>query len=176
MIWIGYAKAGHEFTVRDDIEATGASAWVARQINAKRVPTSRVAVAVVAPYLSNYVFINCTDDQWHLLRGVKHLAASLSPISPKAAARYLDPFKAKVDADFTARQGAIAAGERVMEYSDGDVLEIMAGPLAGQLATFRALAETDHDMFPRIRADVRIFGGVTSIDLDPIHARRHVLT
>ena len=176
MIWVGYARAGHEFAVQADIEATGASAWVARQINAKRVPTSRVAVAVVAPYLSNYVFIQCTDDQWHQLRDIKHLSASLSPVSPKAAARYLDPFKAKVDADFSARQDAIAAGAKVMEYSDGDVLEIMAGPLMGQLATFRALAETDHDLFPRIRADVELFGRVTSIDLDPINARRADLT
>ena len=172
MIWIGYAKAGHEFAVQADIQEIGASAWVARQINAKRVPTSRVAVAVVAPYLSNYVFIECTDSQWHQIRDIKHLSASLSPISPKAAARYLDPFKARIDSDFTARHDAIAAGEKVMEYSDGDVLEIIGGSLSGQLATFRALAETDHDLFPRIRADVELFGRVTSIDLDPINARR----
>ena len=63
-----------------------------------------------------------------------------------------------------------------MEYSDGDILEIMAGPLMGQLATFRKLAETDHDLFPRIRADVELFGRVASIDLDPIDARRASLT
>ena len=173
-IWTGYAKAGHEFQVQADIEALGMTAWVARQINAKRVPTSRVAVAVVAPYLPNYVFIECTDDQWHTLREVKHLAATLSPIAPRVAREYLDPFRAKIDAAFAERQEAIAAGERVAEYEPGDLLQIMAGPLAGQLATFRKLAETSHDLWPRIKADVELFGRVTSVDIDPINARRAI--
>lgn len=172
MSWVGYARAGHEFAVQADIENLGIAAWVAKQINAKRVPTSRVAVAVVAPYLPNYIFIECSDEQWHLLRDIKNLATSFAPISPRARRAYLDPFRARIDADFTARQDAIAAGEKVMEYADGDVLEIMAGPLMGQLATFRKLAETDHDLFPRIRADVELFGRVSLISLDPIQVRR----
>jgi transcription antitermination factor NusG len=171
-IWAGYAKAGREFAVQADIEALGMSAWVARQINAKRVPTSRVAVAVIAPYLPNYVFIECSDDQWHRLREVKHLASTLAPIAPRVAREYLDPFRAQIDAAFAERQEAISAGAAVAEYNPGDLLQIMAGPLAGHLATFRKLAETDHDLFPRIRADVELFGRTTTIDIDPINARR----
>ena len=172
MIWAGYAKAGHEFAVQADLAELGITSWVARQINAKRVPTSRVAVAVVAPYLPNYIFIDCTDDQWHKLRDVKHLASTMVSIAPRAVRAYLDPFRDQVEADYAARRAAIDAGERVAEYQPGDLLEIMAGPLIGQLATFRKLAETDHDIFPRIKADVELFGRVATIDLDPIHARR----
>ena len=107
-----------------------------------------------------------------MLRDVKHLAATTVRVSPRAVRAYLDPFRARVDADFYARQAAIDAGQKVAEYEPGDLLQIMAGPFAGQLATFRKLAETDHDLFPRIKADVELFGRTTTIDLDPIHARR----
>lgn len=176
MIWIGYARAGQEFAVQSDIEELGISAWVPRQINAKRVPTSRVAVPVIAPYLSNYVFIECTDDQWHLLRGIKNLSATLAPVSPRAAKAYLAPFREKIEADFTARQDAIAAGAKVMEYNPGDVLEVIGGSMAGLLVTFRKLVESDRDLNTRIAADLHLFGRVSTISLDPIQVRRADLT
>jgi len=171
MIWIAYSRSGKEFDVQAEIAELGITSWVARKIEAKRVPTKRLPVAVIAPYLANYIFITATDDDWHRLQGIKHLAHTMTPVSPKAARAYLDPFKARIDTDFDARQAAINAGERVSEYAPGDLLRIMAGPLAGQIATFRKLVETDHDIFPRIRAEVALFGRITEIDLDPINAR-----
>ena len=51
---------------------------------------------------------------------------------------------------------------------------IIGGTFAGHLATFRALAETDFDLFPRIRAEIEMFGGPVSVNLDPINVRRAI--
>ena len=80
MNWIGYAKAGREFEVAEAIAATGASASVPRKVEAKRVPTKRRPVPVTMPYLANYVFIDCTAEQWHAIHRIKHLAATMRQV------------------------------------------------------------------------------------------------
>lgn len=78
--WFGYVRAGHEFHVAAAIRRLGMKCRSTRRLDAKRVPTKRLPVPIRAPYLSNYLFIEATDEQWHLLRDVKWLAHTLTLI------------------------------------------------------------------------------------------------
>jgi len=176
MWWFGYAKAGREFEVQQSLRDLGIRCEVPRKVEAKRVPTKRMPVAVTTPYLGNYVFIECSGDQWHLAHTVKHLASTMVPIGQREAERDLASFMRRTEDAYQARAAAIEAGERVVEYKQGDTVEILSGPLAGKLATFRRIVETAQDLFPRLEADVVILGGTTKVNLDPIHARRHAST
>lgn len=168
---IGYAKATKEFEVQDALRDMGIAACVPRKVEAKRVPTKRRPVPVTTPYLRNYVFIECSAEQWHDLAGVKHLAKTTVFVS-KGEVKLLRAFIDTTEAEYLDRMGAIEAGQRVEEYSPGDMIEITGGPLAGQLARFRRIVESAHDLFPRLRAEGELFGQSVTVDVDPIHARK----
>lgn len=171
MLVIGYAKSSKEFDVEADLTAMGIQAEVARKIEYKRQGKRRYADAITEPDLPNYVFIECTADQWHQLASVKHLAKTTIFVGPQEARRvrdYLDASRAAYDRQREAQE----AGERVSEFKAGDTLQIMSGPLAGCLARFRRIVETDHDPFPRIQAEGELMGRIVTVDVDPIHARK----
>jgi transcription antitermination factor NusG len=170
--WIGYAARGHEIEVEDAIRAIGMSAWVAKRIEWRRNPTGRRWRAEVEPLLPNYVFIECTDDQWHHLRDVKFLATTLMGISRQSAARYLAPFREKVDAAFTESQDKAKAREMAEVFTPGEMIELEKGPLAGMLVTFRRMVETDKPGFPKLIAGVTLFGKEGEIEVDPINVKR----
>ena len=169
--WLGYAKAGREFDVRDALHALGIRCEVPRKVEAKRVPTKRTPVAVTTPYLRSYVFIQCSDEQWHVAHTVKHLAGTMQPISAASVRRYLLPFIEAVETDYATRMDAIRAGEQVPEYQPGQRIEILTGPLKGQMATFQRIIETANDIFPRIEGEGQLFGRAVKVTVDPIHAR-----
>jgi len=172
MIWIAYAARGHELEAEEAIRALGIEVWVAKRIEMRRSPTGRRWRAEVEPFLPNYVFINCTDEQWHKLREVKHIAQSMLSISEQAARIYLQPFRDKIDADFAERRALVDAGEHVQAYNPGDMIELESGPLAGILLTFRRMVETDKPEFPKIIAAVTLFGKEGEIEIDPINVKR----
>lgn len=170
--WLGYAKAGREFEVRDELRGMGITCEVPRKVEAKRVPTKRTPVAVTTPYLGNYVFIHCSNDQWHQAHGTKHLASTMQPISEQFTRRHLMEFIDRVELDYSTRMDAIRAGEQVSEYEPGDRIEILSGPLKGQMATFKRIVENANELFPRIEAEGQLFGRAVKVDVDPIHARK----
>ena len=170
--WLGYAKAGKEFEVQAALSEMGIRCEVPRKVEAKRVPTKRTPVAVTTPYMGNYVFINCDHEDWHRAHGTKHLASTMQPISDKFAARHLLTFIDAIELDYSTRMDAINAGERVSEYQPGERIEILAGPLKGQFATFTRIIERADELFPRIEAEGHLFGRAVKVDVDPIHARK----
>lgn len=169
MWWIGYTKSGREAEVADAIRALGAFAWWARKVEPKRVPTKRRPVAVTSPYLANYVFIDCSDAQWHGLRDVKHLAHTLQSVAQATADRQLRPFMAEVDAAYEARVARIAAGERVEAFQPGERLRILEGPLRDQLVRFDGIVRGATDIEDRLRARLPLLGGWVPVMLDPLH-------
>jgi transcription antitermination factor NusG len=61
--------------------------------------------------------------------------------------------------------------QRVAEYKPGELLHIIAGPLAGQMATFIRMIERADETFPEIEASLTLMGREVKTRVDPIHAR-----
>lgn len=169
--WIGSAKSGREFEVRDAILALGAMAYVPRKIEALRRGKQRWAEAVESPVLPNYVFVDCTDDEWHGLRSVKHLSGTMLRV-PGATVRSIQAFLDREAKAYAERRALYDAGERLSQYTSGDEIEIFGGPFAGRLATFRSMTQADGEMFPRLRAETEVMGRVVTFNLDPINVRK----
>ncbi len=169
--WIGTAKSGREFEVRDAILSLGGYAWVAREFRTTRPPTMRRHVPVVAPFLGKYVFIQIPDDLWQDVHAVKHMGGTMLPVSDAAAKRYLTPFMDRIDVDFAERQARFNAGEKLEAYKPGDLLRVLAGPLADQIVTFERIVTGATDLEDKLRAKLMLLGGPVAVTLDPLHVR-----
>lgn len=167
-LWIGYARSGREFDVQAALAEIGVKAWVAKKIVAKRSGKRRYADAVTVPYLPNYVFIEATADQWHKLSCIKHLSPTTTAISSRDTG--LDAFKARLDAAYEEDAARVAAGEAVSEFSDGDSLDVIGGPLSGVLVEFRRVVEADP--FPMIEGEAEVMGRTATVKLDILDVKR----
>jgi transcription antitermination factor NusG len=173
MSWcVWYARKGHEMEAQAEIEKLGIRAVVPLSVEAVRRGYRRRAEPVVSPVLPNYVFTDGDATDWHAVASVAKLAPTMIFLADSVARRYLLPFIAKTEADFTERMAAIEAGRRLEEYRPGDALAILSGPFEGQLARFRRIVETSFDYFPMIEADMEMFGRITTVKVDPIKARK----
>ena len=170
MMWAVYTPRGKEFDLCEEAEALGMTAFAPRKVDMIRQGYKRRPEPVVSAYLPNYAFLDITDEQWHHIRTSK-LIRSMFAI-PEASRPAVMRFNARIEADYTARMAQIEAGERVHEYNPGDILQIIAGPLAGQLVRFAGMIERAQDAFPRIKADMDLLGQSVRTELDPLHARR----
>lgn len=159
-----------EFDAQEEAEALGITCHVPRRVDLIRQGKRRRPDAVIKPYLPGYVFVETDADGWHLLRQSKHLRTWMG-IGPSEARRVME-FIARVESDFAKRMAQIEAGERVSEYAPGDLLQIIAGPFAGQLARFQRIAEGA--IFPEVVAETELFGQAVTIRLDPLAAKRAV--
>ncbi len=119
--WIGYARAGKEFRVACAIRRLGIKVRVVRRLDAKKVPTKRLPVPVRAPYLPNYLFLEMSDDQWHLVHAAQ--AAGHGPL------RHLAPTMRLVPAALMDRPSVVA--DRDMEVRR-EIRE-MDGAVSGRL-------------------------------------------
>lgn len=169
-LWAAYTRTGQEFAAQEEAEALGVTAYVPRRVDLIRQGKRRRPDVVERPYLPNYVFIQATDEQWHWLRDSKHFRSIMG--IPPASAPSVMAFIDRVERDFAARMAQIEAGERVSEYNPGDLLQIIAGPFAGQLATFRKVAEAADN--PIIIAETEMMGQIVRVTVDPIAARKAV--
>ena len=125
---------------------------------------------VVKPFLPNYIWIEATPAQWHALKDTTLIRTTMG--IGEGNARLVHRFIAKVEADYAERMAQIEAGQRVDEYSEGDCLQIIAGPFMGMLARFKAVAEgADH---PIVVAELDILGQATKARLDPLVVKRAV--
>ena len=170
MIYAGYATTGREFTVEQAIQDLGIDAWVARKMEFKRVGKHRRPESVVTPYLPNYIFIELSPDGFHEVQGVKHLAKTMLPI-PRLSQRYLDTFKARVQAEYDAQADRAASGERLEQFTYGDTLKVIAGPFMDQLVKFKGTVERARDMHPMLTGEIEIMGQITGVEIDPLHVR-----
>jgi transcription antitermination factor NusG len=167
--WIGYAQARQEFAAKSEISAAGITCHVPKKVEMVRQGNRRWPDPVTMPALQNYVFFCGSDQDWHKVRRLNVLRATMIHIGQRAWQSIVD-FTEKTEADYTARMNQIFAGQRVAQYKPDETLEIIAGPLAGQLATFRRMIEST-GQWPEIEASVNIMGADIKTRLDPLHAR-----
>lgn len=172
-MWIAYANTGQEFAAKDQVQQAGYACTVPRQVNLVRHQKRRRPDVVVSPFLPNYIFIHGEEAAFHAVKNIKEIRPTMRFVGANEA-RLLQAFIDRVEADFAARMEQIEAGERVSEYQPGDLLTLMTGPFAGQLATFRRIVERPGAAFPMIEADVtvRLLGKPVVAVVDPINAKR----
>jgi len=170
-MWIAYTPAGREFDAQEEAEALGLWAIVPRRVDMLRRGVQRRAEPVITAYLPNYLFFRSDNEGWHWMKGSKTVRTVMG-VSPGNAA-LVDAFINRVEADFAARMAQIEAGQRVDEYEPGDLLEIITGPFAGVLASFKRVAE-GAGIFPELVVETQLFGQAVTVRVDPIAARRAV--
>jgi len=159
-----------EFDAQEEAEALGLTCYVPRKVDMIRQGKRRRPDPVVRAVLPNYVFVETDAHGWHLVKQSKHFRSWVG-IGPNEARRVMQ-FIDRCEADYQARWAQIEAGERVQEYQVDDVLEIIQGPLTGQLARFRRIIEKG--MFPEVVAEIELMGQAVTIKLDPLAAKKAV--
>ena len=170
-MWIAYTPKGREFDAQEEAEALGLWAMVPRRVDMLRKGFNRRAEPVISAYLPNYMFFRSGNEGWHWMKGSKTVRTVMG-VSPGNAA-LVDQFIDRVEADFAARIAQIEAGQRVDEYEPGDLLQIVTGPFAGVVASFKRVAE-GASMFPELVVETQLFGQAVTVRVDPIAARRAV--
>jgi transcription antitermination factor NusG len=167
-LWAAYTR--REFDAQEECEALGITCHVPRRVDLIRQGKRRRPDPVVRPVLPGYIFIETDAHGWHMIRQSKHIRTMMG-VGPLDE-RNVRAFIAKTEADYIARMAQIEAGERVSEYNEGDVLQIIAGPFQGQLARFKRIAEGA--MFPEVIAEAEIMGQSVTLRLDPLAAKKRV--
>jgi transcription antitermination factor NusG len=153
--WIASSEPRRAFAVQDAIRALDVRCEVPREVYALHVKSKGV-IAADRPILGSYVFFDATPEQWHKVIAVKHLRPTMQVVSDRHAARLLLPFVEAAAIDYAERRARIEAGERVAKYADGDRVMILAGRLAGEIVTFRRMADT---WPPKVIVSVGMLGG-----------------
>lgn len=167
MMYLLYAKSGHEFDAVDDLRAIGIPAQCGRVIEWVRRGKKRTPDPIERPALPNYIFAPMSDAQFHAASNIKHLVSTrmaMSDADARAVARYLDAVAvvyAQADKLRRAQQAPKA------QYHADQTLRIISGPLADRLVKFRHIVEQAHDMHHRIEADM----DGKRILLDPLDVR-----
>lgn len=176
---IGYIRAGHEFDVRDELKSDGYAATVPRKVTTTSRGKDRKAKLEDVPLLPNYVFLDCTVEQYHrLIRSggqYKYLASTFQIIPARLEAN-MNRWAAGVEMEAQREIDRYKRGEELSLYQNGEHLHITHGPFAewlqNQHVTFLRMVQASHDTFPRARVEVNVFGRVTEVDVDPLHVRR----
>ena len=168
-LWVIATTTGHEQDVQEQLEALGIMCSVPLRVDLIRQGKRRRPDVVERAYLPGYAFAWFGDGDWHMVKAAKHVRTMMG-VSAQAE-RLVMAFLNRVEADYLERMMQIEAGLRVDEYNPGDLLQIMTGPFAGQLARFTRMLETAHDVFPVIEAEVQLFGRAARVRVDPIAAK-----
>jgi hypothetical protein len=162
-----YAVTGKEFTVMDDLHKLGITHWRGTTVVFKRRPTSRMPDAYDFPALPNYLWLTVQPEQIHLMRDIKFLTPTFLFMT-RADVRAFGEYAAQVDE--REREARRIAGNRdaIQIYKKGEAIQIKDGPFAGKLAHFRTMVQNAADLFPKVEADVEMFGGMTRVRFDPL--------
>ena len=172
-MWIAYAATGKEFVAQEQCEVIGITCYVPRRVDLVRHAKRRTPDIVERPFLPNYLFLDGDADVFHAIKDIKEVRGTAMGVGDIEARRVMS-FINRVQADYAARLAQIEAGQRVSEYNPGDLLTLMTGPFAGQLAQFRRMVDAADSAFPRIEAElmVSLMGKPVTAIIDPINARR----
>ena len=170
MWYVGYARKGHEFEVEEAIAALEIEVWVPRKMEFIRMGKDRKVKPTVSPYMGNYVFMDLTPDDYYRIKPVKFLASTLYAV-PGKSIRYLDKFRAEVQADYDRQQAIRDSGEALEQYKAGQTLRIISGPFMDQLVRFKRTVEASYEVFPKIEAAYDMMGREVEIVVDPLNVK-----
>lgn len=186
-MWLAYVPHGAEFDLVENCEVMGITAIVPRKVESVRTGNKRWPEPRVTPYLPNYAFIEASDDEWHWIREVKYVR-DLMGVAPGWRPR-LQAFFDAVEAQYTVRMAEIENAQKVMRsreatkearrealkviqsYQPGDLLDVITGPFAGQVAAFGAMVERAASLTPEIEVTLQGIDWGT-VRLDPLAVKK----
>jgi transcription antitermination factor NusG len=176
---IGYIRAGHEFDIRDELKTDGYAATVPRKVETVSRGKDRKPKLEDIPLLPNYVFIDCTVDQYHRLlssKGQYKYLASTYQIIPARLEANMSRWAAGIEATAQREIERYKRGEELSLFTQGEALHVTHGPfaewLANQNVTFRRMVQAASDPFPSVEVETELFGRVTRVTVDALHVRR----
>jgi hypothetical protein len=184
--WLCYAPVGKEFAVMDQLAEIGIDHWRGTAVKFERRGKSRTPDAYDYPALPNYIWASPLQWQVHLMAKVKYMSRTFLFLSrADVDGQTLVYNKGKADereeykpglrefaraVDERERLARRIAGNRdaIKLYNREEQIQIVDGPFAGRLARFRHMAQGANDLFPKVVADVELFGGMTRVRFDPL--------
>lgn len=176
---IGYARAGREFDLREELKADGYAVTVPRVVTAVSRGKDRKAKLEDAPLLPNYLFFDMTVDQYHSLTsagGKYKFLSSTYQIVPMRLNASMNRWVARVEREAQREVERYKRGEELSMFQNGEGVRITDGPFAewldGQNVTFRRMVHAAHQPFPSAEVEVSIFGRITKLEVDPLSVRR----
>ena len=170
MMWLATAAAGKELEVVRALADIGVTAHCAKAVELKRVGKRRRPDVFIVPLLPNYLFIECDDSQYQEAIRVKHIWPTMTLIPRSDIASVLS-FLSLAQSQMDKSLAQIEAGERVIEFSAGDLLQVLDGPLSGLTATFKRILDGDRGAFPSVVADVEMMGQTVRASFDVLDVR-----
>jgi transcription antitermination factor NusG len=186
-LWVAYVPKHMEFDLVEACEALGVTATAPRFAECVRTGKNRWPEPRVTPYLPNYVFLDLTPAEWHWMRDIRYVR-DLMGVGPNEEAKVRE-FIAATEMQYEAKMAEIESAQRVMRdkeaskearreaikviqsYQPRDLLEVIAGPFAGRLATFGAMVERANSMTPEIEVTIDGIGWGT-VRLDPLVVKK----
>jgi len=164
------AYAARELDVQEEAESLGITCYVPRKVDMIRQGKRRRPDPVITAAWPRYIFAEVTLEQWHWLKDIKGFR-SVTWVPEKEAVKVRRQANA-IERAFAQRMAQIEAGERVAEYVPGDLMQIVSGEFAGQVAAFTRMVERADELFPRIKAEMEMFRRAVKVDLDPLDVRK----
>lgn len=165
----------------DDMADLGIPHWRGIRIQFERRGKNRTAEPYEYTALPNYVWCWPSDDQFHLLGGIEHLSRTHIRLSTSQSGngsldqmrRFRDLADAKkAEADrIIGNRKAMAAYEA---FDMGEAIQLLDPGFSDVLARYGGMVKRAHELYPRIRAELTIFGRTTTVEVDPLSVRRAV--
>lgn len=166
--YLGYAKAGHEFEVQDELRDMGIHAWAGRVIRWKRTGKKRYPEPHEEPALPNYLFLALTPETFYQAQSVRFLASTMIMLGTLDR-RGLVSFQGNVQAAYEEQDRLRRNAEMPRaEFNAGEQIEIIGGPFADKIATFRRVIERSGMYHPKLEAEI---SGIR-LQLDPLDVKR----
>jgi len=170
--YLGYAKGGHEFAVADDLLDLGVHVWCGRVIEWKRTGHKRHPEPVELPALPNYLFLQIHPDEFYTAQRVKNLASTMHALTPFAL-RDFRRFQRSVDTHYEAAMRDVEnATEPRPEFTQGQAIKAISGPLAETLATFERIVRAGDRW--QYEATTEMMGRKVKVRIDPADVRKAV--
>jgi len=170
--YLGYARGGHEFAVADDLRDLGIPTWCGRVIEWKRTGHKRHPEPHERPALPNYLFMDLRPSQFYTAQRVKHLANTMHPLTPFAERDYRR-FQRSVDSHYAAALRDVEnATEPRPEFTQGQVIKAITGPLAETMATFERIVKAGDRW--QYEATTELMGRTVRVRFDPADVRKAV--
>lgn len=176
---ISYIRAGHEFTIRDELIADGFAATVPRKVITTSRGKDRKPKLEDQPVLPNYCFLDLTVDQYHrLLRtsGQYKYLASTFQIIPARLEASMTRWAEAIEREALKEVERYLRGEELSLFKAGEALSVTHGPFAewldGQAVTFRRMVQAAGEPFPSVEVETQLFGQMARVKIDALHVKR----
>lgn len=192
-LWLAIIARGkedgkhREFCFVDECAELGVTAIVPRAVDVVRSGNNRWPEPKVRPYLEGYAFVHATDSEWHWVKQIDYVR-NIMGVAPQWEPKIAE-FVDAVETQYTVRMAEIESAQKVMldreaskearreaikaiqSYAPGDLLEVITGPFAGQLAAFGAMVERANSLTPEIEVALQGIGW-GNVRLDPLAVKK----